>query len=295
MAVSKTPLEWFRYMIGMYCFRAFAEGKASWMLSYSWDGEKEADPKEAMQRLFLAEVMAGANAYDAKGHVMSGSNDLGTRKAVFGWIRENEATLYRPRLPLAAVGVYFSPKTRNYFGQEYVEAFQQAMLSLMHAHREFQVVTPRTLGKFAGQILVLPNVRSLSDAEVKTLNALRASGRKVLVTGDNAAYPGERLASTGQVADVLEHLDYRPAVEVAAGPFMSAQIASVDGKPSVFLANFQRLKETGVRIRFRSPSAEKVFALPYLGVTMPLKTVRDGVWLSAVVPEIDKGAVVWCQ
>jgi hypothetical protein len=265
------------------------------MLSYSWDGEKNVDPKEAMKKLFLAEVMAGANAYDAKGHVMSGSNDLGTRKAVFGWIRENEARLYRPRLPLAPVGVYFSPKTRNYFGREYVEAFQQAMLSLMHAHREFQVVTPRTLDKFAGQILVLPNVRSLSEAEVKTLNALRASGKKVLVTGDSATYPGERLAGPGKLADALPQFDYRPAVEVAAGPFVSAQIASVGGMPSVFLANFQGRKETGVRIRFRSPAAARIFALPYLGETITLKAAREGEWLSAVVPDIESGAVIWCE
>jgi hypothetical protein len=295
MAASKTPLDWFHYMIGMYCFRAFAEGKATWMLSYSWDGDKKVDPKEAMKKLFLAEVMAGANSYDAHGHVMSGSNDLGTRKAVFGWIRENEARLYRPRLPLAPVGVYFSPKTRNYFGQEYVEAFQQAMLSLMHAHREFQVVTPRTLGKFAGQILVLPNVRSLGEAEVKTLNALRASGKKVLVTGDSTAYPGERLASPGQVADALAGLNYKPAVEVAAGPFMSAQIASAEGRPSVFLANFQGRRESGVRVRFRSPAGARVFVLPYLGSATPLKAEREGEWLSVVVPEIDSGAVVWCE
>jgi len=295
LAASKTPLDWFHYMLGMYCFRAFAEGKATWMLSYSWDGDKNADPKDAMKNLFLAEVMAGANAYDAKGHVMSGSNDLATRQAVFGWIRENEARLYSPRMPLAPVGVYFSPKTRNYFGKEYVEAFQQAMLSLMHAHREFLVVTPRTLDKFSGQILVLPNVRFLGEVEVKTLNALRASGKTVLVTGDSAAYPGERLASPEQLSDALARFAYRPAVEVAAGPFVSAQIASVDGKPSVFLANFQGRKETGVRIRFRAPTAAKILALPYLGSTTRLKAEREGEWLSVVVPEIDKGVVVWCE
>ena len=63
----------------------------------------------------------------------------------------------------------------------------------------------------------------------------------------------------------------------------------------MFLANFQGRKETGVRVRFRSPAAARIFALPYLGATMPLKAEREGEWLSAVVPEIDKGAVVWCE
>jgi hypothetical protein len=119
-AASKTPLDWFSYMIGMYSFREFAGGKATWMLSYSWDGEKQIDPREAMENLFLAEVMAGANPYDARRHVMSGSNDMATRKAVFGWIREHEKTLYGPRTPIQPVGVYFSPTTRNYFSREFI-------------------------------------------------------------------------------------------------------------------------------------------------------------------------------
>ena len=50
-AARKNPLNWFSYMTGMYTFRAFAEDKASWMLSYSWGGEKEIDPKEAIKNL----------------------------------------------------------------------------------------------------------------------------------------------------------------------------------------------------------------------------------------------------
>jgi hypothetical protein len=288
---TKTPLDWFHYMIGMYCFRAFAEGKAMWMLSYSWDGQKNVDPKEAMKELFLAEVMAGANSYDAQGHVMSGSNDLGTRKAVFGWIHENEARLYRPRLPLAPVGVYFSPKTRNYFSREYIEAFQQAMLSLMHAHREFQVVTPRTLGNFAGQMLVLPDVRVLDEAEVKTLNALRASGKKVLVTGDSAAYPGERLAGPGQVAGVLAQFDYQPAVEVAAGQFVSAQIASVDGKlkplyVKVFAETFTEEELDGMLSFYKSPAGKAMMEkMPQMMARMmPLMQQ----WMADMKPDLDK-------
>jgi hypothetical protein len=115
------------------------------------------------------------------------------------------------------------------------------------------------------------------------------------VTGDSTAYPGERLASPGQVADALAGLNYKPAVEVAAGPFMSAQIASAEGRPSVFLANFQGRRESGVRVRFRSPAGARVFVLPYLGSATPLKAEREGEWLSVVVPEIDSGAVVWCE
>jgi hypothetical protein len=213
-------------------------------------------------------------------------------------------------------------------------------------------VTPRTLDRFAGDILILPEARCLGDAEIQTLRELHAAGKKLVLTGATGAYaldgeprpdnpalrlpgvthlqecPGrsyseqlktgfDRAAAAGSAAGtafektraafdsgVLARLGFRPAVEIAASPFLSAQIARAGGKPHVFLANFKGLKakesarqsrETGVRVRFSAPDARKVFVLPYLGAVSQLPAERDGVWLSAVVPEIDKGAVVWCE
>ena len=80
MASSRTPLDWFAYQVGMHSFRAFAQGKATWILNYSWDGDKKVDRREAMMNLAMSEVMAGANFWDAPGHSMAGSNDLPTGK-----------------------------------------------------------------------------------------------------------------------------------------------------------------------------------------------------------------------
>lgn len=351
-AAAKTPLEWFSYMVGMYSFRAFAGGKATWMLSYSWDGEKQVDPREAMKNLFLAEVMAGANPYDARGHVMSGSNDMATRKSVFGWIRDHEKTFYTPREPIQPVGVYFSPTTRNYFSREFIDSFRGTLLLLMHSHREFQIVTPRTLDRFAGDILILPDARCLGDTEIQALRELQRAGKKLVVTAETGAYaldgeprpdnpvlglpgvthlaecPGrsysgllktgfDQAAASGSAvgtafekaraafdSGVLARLGFRPAVEITASPFLSAQIARAGGKPHVFLANFKGLKakqstrqakEAGIQVRFSAPDARKVFVLPYLGAVSELPARRDGDWLSAVLPAIDKGAVVWCE
>jgi hypothetical protein len=68
-----------------------------------------------MMNLAMSVVMAGANFWDAATHVMSGSNDLPTRKRIFEWIEKHEKTLYEPRVPVHPIGVYFSPATRNYF------------------------------------------------------------------------------------------------------------------------------------------------------------------------------------
>ena len=194
MAASRTPLDWFGYLVGMYSFRSFAADKASWILNYSWDGERGISPGEAMKNLFLSEVMAGANVWDAKGHVMSGSNDWETRKEVFKWIAEHEKTFYSPRKPIHPVGVYFSPSTRNYFPEEFVRSYRGAMLLLLQSHREFQVITPRNLDSFSGNLLILPDVKCLSSAELTSLRLLVQSGKALMITGETAKFDEHRTA-----------------------------------------------------------------------------------------------------
>jgi hypothetical protein len=124
MAAAKSISDWFDQMIGMFAFRAFAGDKPSWMLNYSWDGEKGVSIPESMKTLFAAQLTAGANSWDAKGHVMSESNDIATRTEVFGWIKQHEHVFYDLRRPVDPAGVYFSPQTRDYFPKEFTEAFK---------------------------------------------------------------------------------------------------------------------------------------------------------------------------
>ena len=165
MASSRTPLDWFRYQVGMHTFRAFAQGKATWILNYSWDGDKNVDARQAMMNLAMSQVMAGANFWDAPGHSMAGSNDPETRKKIFAWIEKHEKTFYLPRTPITPVGVYFSPQTRNFHADDFIRSYAGILILLMQSHREFQVVTPRTLDQFNGETLVLPDVRLMSERE----------------------------------------------------------------------------------------------------------------------------------
>src|SRR5690348_2830994 len=142
MAVARSQLDWFKYMVGWSSFRSFAGSKATWMLNYSWDGDKNIPPSEAMQNLFAAELTAGVNAWDAAGHVMSGSNDVATRRTVYAWIAAHERTFYAPRSPMHPVGVYFSPTTRNYFTKDFLNSYQGTIILLLQHHVEYQVVTP---------------------------------------------------------------------------------------------------------------------------------------------------------
>src|SRR5262249_26506615 len=178
MASSRTPLDWFRYQVGMHSFRAFAQSKATWILNYSWDGDKKVDAREAMMNLAMSQIMTGANFWDAPGRVMAGSNDMPTRKKIFSWIHAHEKTFYLPRSPIDPIGVYFSPTTRDYGAEEFIKSYRGILILLMQGHREFEIVTPRTLSRFRGHTLVLPDVRELDDNEKKWLREYVSGGKR---------------------------------------------------------------------------------------------------------------------
>jgi hypothetical protein len=99
-------------------------------------------------------------------------------------------------------------------------------------------------------------------------------------------------------------LDFTPQIEVTASPFVSSQIASVDGKMHVFLANFKGLKaqevavqipEKSVRISFPAKARVRVFALPFLGQVEELHGEWKNHKITCVVPPIEKAMVVWCE
>lgn len=365
MAASRTPLDWFGYMTGMYSFRAFAAGKASWMLNYSWDGNKNVDRREAMKNLAMAELMAGANVWDARGHVMSGSNDLDTRKLIFKWVADHEKTFYSPRHPIRPLGIYFSPKTRDYFPEEFIESFRGMMFVLLQSHLEFQIVTPRDMRSFHGEEIILPDVRCLSDAELDWLRSLVRNGKALFVTGETGRYdehrqprsenPLHRLLGITDAArkqtsmaptrfvyapkcpgrayyaevekDFNEYAvqgDYRaasfekrrqglaseiqrltnsdPIVKINASPFLSTQIAEVNGEMHVFLANFKGLKsnevaqqvpEDDVTLVFPASRNSKLHMLPFLGETQEFKGEWSDGKITVTIPEITKGMVVW--
>ena len=184
-ASDKTAVDWQHWMIGMYSFRAFAGEKPTWMLSYSWDGAKGISPGEEMQNLFASQLVAGTNCWDVAGHVMSGSNDIAMRKKIFAWIEQHDQPFYNTRTPIHPLGVYFSPRTRDYFCDDFLASYLGLMSLAMHSHREFQIVTPRTLSDFHGPALVLPDARCLSEAELDALESYAKSAGCLIVTGQS--------------------------------------------------------------------------------------------------------------
>jgi len=325
MAASRTPLDWFRYQVGMHTFRAFAQGKATWILNYSWDGGKNIDAREAMMNLAMSEVMAGANFWDAPGHSMAGSNDLETRKKIFAWIKQNEKTLYEPRTPIDPVGVYFSPQTRNFYASEFVASFRGVLTLLMQAHREFQIVTPRTLQDFNGRTLVLPDVRMLTPQETNILAGYVKAGKTLVITGtDPTKFAGQRnvlrfVQCPGKAYNAVLEADFQraspelqrpfldsliagPDIEISASPMVASSIAEVNGMPHIFLANFAGLvagrnpvqtPQADIRISVPDKSRAVGHFLSFMGDEQKVQGKLEKGRLIFTLPPVSKGAVFW--
>ncbi len=327
MAASRTQADWFLYQAGMLTFRAFAQGKATWILNYSWDGDKGVDARDAMKNLAMSIMIAGANFWDAQGHEMARSNDPATRQQIFEWIGKNEKIFYRPRTPMHPVGVYFSPKSRDYAAKNFLPSYRGTLVALLQAHEEFQVVTPRTLEEFRGQSLVLPNVSVLETSEKESLQRFVRRGGRLIVLGVDATGlpessnisllpqdPGGAFysvllhdfgtASKNLPAELLKAAAVNSEVELKAPPTVAANFSLVNGNPHIFLANFGGLVPSkiavpeaakGIQVNIPATMADTLTYLPFLGETQILRGQKNGSQMEFLLPPLERGAVVWVE
>jgi hypothetical protein len=324
-AASRAPLDWFQYQVGIRSFRAFAGDKPTWILNYSWDGAPHVAPRDAMLNLAMSELMAGANFWDAKGHVMSGSNDMPTRIEIFKWIAAHADIFGVHREPVGEVGVYFSDTTRNFYPRDFVASYRGVLLLLLRNHIQFRIVTPRTVSSFNGQVLVLPDVRILSDGESSALHRFAQQRGRVITTGQADAklndlskavrYPDapERAYLTAAEADFngpdspwavdfLRSLHLVGEVEVTASRNVVAQVATIGARPYIFLANFDGLKagtvatprtQHDVQITMEAPAGTKLHVLPFMGVESVISGKQRAGQMQFTLPSVERGAIAW--
>jgi hypothetical protein len=326
-AASRSQLDWFQYQIGIRSFRAFAGDKPTWILNYSWDGAPNVKPRDAMLNLAMSELMAGANLWDARGHVMSGSNDMATRTEIFHWVAAHEDIFGAYREPVGRVGVYFSDTTRNFYPADFVASYRGILLLLLQNHIQFRIVTPRTVGSFDGDVLVLPDVRNLSDAESAAIHKFNRDGGRLVATGQTDTklsdvssamrYPDtpERtylkdaeanFGSTDQAVakDLLHSLEVPQQVTVSASRNVVSHVAMIGARKYIFLANFDGLKggeiavprtQHDIVITFPPNSGMRLHILPFLGEELTITGRRESDKVLFVLPTLDRGAVVWTE
>jgi len=325
MASSRTPLDWLKYQVGMRAFRAFAEGKPTWILNYSWDGDPKIKPSDAMQNLAMSQVAAGANFWDAPGHVMAGSNDRAMRRRIFTWIAENQAEIYGERQPIQPVGIYFSPRTRDYFAGQFLPEFQGWAILLMQQHEQWEVVTPRTLESFPGKTLILPDVRVLDRSERAGLRKLLAGGTKVIISGQDATElpsspdivrlagrpgggylqsldPNLEKVDKHEAGKMLAAVAHNGAIQITASPLLITHIAGVNGVPHIFLLNLNGLRgrknavptpESGMTVTVPAAAGTRMYYLPFLGKKGEVPGERQGSHLIFRLPTVGRGGLLW--
>jgi hypothetical protein len=278
-----------------------------------------------MLNLASSELMAGANLWDAKGHVMSGSNDMATRTEIFHWVAAHQAIFSGVRVPLGQVGVYFSDRTRNYGPKDFIASYRGMLLLLLQAHIQFQIVTPRTVSAFAGKTLVLPDVRVLTDKESADLHRFQQQGGKLVLTGHpdaklddikcavrfpdspersyletaktrfDAANPADQMTLLRAVAD-------RPEIEIAAPRDVVAHAATIDSATYIFFANFTGLQagavatptsQPGIHITMPAQRGTIMHVLPFLGSESVASGHQVDAKIEFQLPSLQRGTVVW--
>ena len=110
----------------------------------------------------------------------------------------------------------------------------------------------------------------------------------------SADNPKEFLAALGVSEELL----------VEASPLIAVNIAAVDGKPHIFLANFAGLvlhkvavpsPQAGVRISVPAKRNCTLRFLPFLGEPQKLSGRRAGDRLVFDLPSVERGAAVWIE
>jgi hypothetical protein len=329
MASNRTPLEWLEYQVGMLSFRAFAQGKATWILNYSWDGDKGVGPQEEMKNLAMSQIAVGANFWDAKGHEMANSNDPATRKKIFSWIKKYEDHIYGIREPIDPVGVYFSPLSRDFDVQDFLPSYRGVILLLGRAHRELQIVTPRTLADFRGKTLVLPAVSILSGAEKSALKNFAAAGGRIIVTGPDALEESSSIKVTrfpdcpGRkfLADLQKNIHATPnenarvflnaaaadspsAVQIDAPSLVVAYAARLGGQYHFYFANLEGLvphsvaiprAQMNLRISVPAAAGNVLHFASFLGDETKISGRMADEREVFEIPRLDRGAVAWIE
>ena len=170
---------------------------------------------------------------------------------------------------------------------------------------------------------MLPDVREMSPDEQAGLKKLAASGKRIVITGQNASgleaaanvavvpdCPCRKYesgvdanmenADPERAADILTALQHKPEIEIVASPLVASSIAMVDGKVQLFLANFSGLRggvnplptvQKGIVVRL-GKGAKRVEYLPFLGDAQPIQAKREGQEFVYYLPALERGGVI---
>ena len=117
-----------------------------------------------------------------------------TAEPLFRWHEENEGYLL-DRQPLANVGVVWTQRNTDFYGQDEVEdrvtlPYRGVVNALIRARIPYVPVHADHVGREAGRLdaLILPNVGSLSDEQCAAIRRFVEGGGGLVATGESSLY-----------------------------------------------------------------------------------------------------------
>jgi hypothetical protein len=223
------------------------------------------------------------------------------------------------------VGVYFSPKSRDYDPGGFLPSYRGLLVLLLQAHDEFEVISPKTLADFSGEVLVLPNVTVLTDPEKQLLKRFAESGGRLVITGRNATgftasehvlslencpaslylskLDKNFLAGSRELpTEILNLMQVKSEIRIEAPPTLGVNFGRVNGAPHLFLANFTGLVPgksaiptavSGAQINIPASMGNSLAYLPFLGQAQLLHGTKLGDTIQFELPPIERGAIAW--
>ena len=170
-------------------------GKPSWSLSYvfSWAPDLENTVKLHAASL----ILNGFSYYTSGNETMSGVPNPSLRKRIFKWIGKN-LNLYNPSiLPYSPIGVVFSRRSLDYSSQgrdergDYADGFYGTVMLLLQSHLPFVVIHEDFLARMDlshFSLLILPDMRAISDEEAEILRKYVKAGGKIIATAQTSLW-----------------------------------------------------------------------------------------------------------
>ncbi|MBN2090436.1 family 10 glycosylhydrolase [candidate division KSB1 bacterium] len=212
-ALNRKEYGWLFYAAGIELFRELDNNRPRWIITYV---NTEADlldqngsnaTNEALLNLAGTTVLSGANYWECGSqNMINTSTNINLRKDIFKWVQENQKYLYDyTARPLDAIGIYYSPTTRDVADQSWWGIHQSSCyglaMGLLENHYTYQFITPRSIAKILPTqvpVIILANVAYLSNDERQALANYLKNGGKILVYGeDNDLYHLDGTPRTG--------------------------------------------------------------------------------------------------
>lgn len=274
VAANRGPHQWALNQANVHALRqiTYEQCKPSWMLTYAaydaWEGDRVA----ASANLAWSHIILGTTFWESGDVRMCNTTvDETWRGEALNWIREHEDLYYLGHREVAAgYGIYFSPVSRNWGGEDVVDSFVGASMLLIEAGIPYEVVTPRSLLTTDVKVLILPDVAVLDGPEREALDSLIELGVKVVFTGQPGRYdvnrqPGEGLGLAGKTIriegtperDYLRGLAMTEEWEEPREPLPDRELEALR---KAFLKKLPKLKLSGRVVELKAEGDVQVWA-----------------------------------